>query len=32
MINAGIITDKEEQHKYWDKYVEDCKNWKEDKK
>lgn len=32
MINAGIITDKEEQHKYWDKYVEDYKNWKEDKK
>lgn len=31
MINAGIITDKEEQHKYWDKYVEDYKNWKEDK-
>lgn len=32
MINAGIITDKEEQHKYWDKYVEYYKNWKEDKK
>lgn len=31
MINAGIITDKEEQHKYWDKYVEDYKNWKKDK-
>lgn len=31
MINAGIITDKEEQHKYWDKYVEDYNNWKEDK-
>lgn len=31
MINAGIITDKEEQHKYWDKYVDAYNKWKEDK-
>lgn len=31
MINAGIITGKEEQHKYWDKYVDDYNKWKEDK-
>lgn len=26
MINAGIINDKDEQHKYWDKYVKGNKN------
>ena len=26
MINAGIISNKNEQHYYWDKYVEDNKN------
>lgn len=31
MINAGIITDKEEQHEYWDKYVDAYNKWKEDK-